>query len=511
MNFGLYCENQIYAMYSAFMIVGGGGMLAFLMIFIADWFGRKFCFFFVVFTHITSISFVYVAKSSLLITVIAFTLNMASVFLWYSNVTIFMNESLGGVTRLISMPSVMVARSFGIIAAAVLFYFMPHYIYSSAIGMICMASIGPGYLFLQETLFYQFQKGKLGNLYSSAKKICGMNFAGTEKKQRKNYIYKMLFCLPHNNDEVIDQLENHHGLPIDQSKLKSSRLVFLEEQLMSSMGSISVNYSQEDLNKSHMVDSQIKKSIMNLPEEEQEEEDDHNKKPKVSDIVIEEIKQISLLKLKNEEGEESKEPKNYFDILKIKNLLRLFGIISISSTIITANGLTAYSIQSVGFSSIYSAGIAMGVFDMIGGLGSIYIVSIMTSKNILIIGQLIFLLSSSILLLSYYYHPILLDNYISESKLITIEIFASISIRFGVSLCQGIAYSYTTELFATHLRAITFGITFTFARLGMAVSEVFIHYFNHFGINPNAAIFFFAILSFPISLFMPTTKIKMSN
>lgn len=512
-NFNLYCEDQIYATYSAFMVVAGGGCFAFLLVFITDIFGRKTCFLFGVAIHIFSISIVYIARSSLILTVAALTLNMATVFLWYSNVTLFLNESLGSITRLISMPSIMVARSFGIISAAALNYFVPNYLYACAINMVILASIAPCYFFMEETLFYQYQKGTLGGVYSSAKKICGINFGGSEKEQRRNYIFKMLFSLKHSSDSIIGQLEDHKGLPLEQSKLESKRMIFLEEQLVSSLSSVSVNYSQEDLNKSEKFRKRISDRnhliVSNIEFDPEPNGKTEQTEPQLSGYLVDRIKEISTTQ--DVAANQKKTKKSYSNILQLKYFFRLIGAIFICSTDMTANGLTAYSIQSLGFKSIYIAGISMGVFDIIGGLSSIWGSSVMTSKNVIVCGQLTYFLASSLLMGMYYFKEHLVQNYLSEEYINIVGIIASFALRFGVSFSQGVAYSYTTELFPTHLRALAFGISFTFARIGMGASELFIHWFNRIGFNPNAAILFLAVFAFPISIFMPTTEIKMSN
>jgi MFS family permease len=507
-NFELYCENHIYEMYSSFIIVAGGGLIAFFLFFIADYFGRKACFYSGLFIHIVTTCIIYVARSSLIITVISLTLNMGAVFLWYSNVTVFLNESLGGITRLISMPLIICSRSFGIMFNVVVFYFLPDYIYGFAVLLVILSAFAPCYLFIHETLFYQYQKSSLGNVYATAKKICNINFEGSEKDQRKSYIYKMLFRFDHSQDPIMEILENKKDLPIDASRISNARLVLLEKQLMSSMSSISINYSQTDQKASELVQTRLKnmmgKSISNEDVEKL-----------LSPELVSKIKKISMTDItKNEqnmiEGETQKS-KNYGDLFKMKYFFKLIGATVICVTILTANGLTAFSIQSIGFSSIYVSGIWIGIFDLIGGLSSVLFASKVSTKFMLIISQMIFFIASLQLLLSFYFEKQIIEDLISKDSLVNIEILSSIICRFAVSFSQGIAYTYCTELFPTHIRAMAFGIIFTFSRLGMATSEVFIFYLNDYGINPNAAIFFFAFFALPISLFMPRTSVKMSN
>ena len=509
-SFDLYCEKQSMVMYSIFLIIAGGSIIAFFMFFVADYFGRKICFFFGLMVHIASISIINVARSSMMITVIALTLNMAAVFMWYSNVTVFLNESLGGITRLISMPLIMCSRSFGIMFNALIFYFLPNYIHAMAVLLIILASVSPCYFFFQETLFFQFEKSNLGQVYSTAKRICNVNFNGLEKEKRNSYIYKMLFCMNKPNDLIMKVVEIDEALPLEPSGIQDSRLVFLEKQLKSTTSSKSLDYSQNNSNKSQLLESQvnpilvINRSISKI--------EDPQIPDKLSPDVIEQIKKLSMTQILNDvhNSQEPKE-KNYKDLLKSEHFTKMLGAIVISFTILSANGLTAYSIQSVGFKSIFTAGLWMGIFDLIGALVSAFTASKISNKTILIISQLIFLLASSLLLLSFYLRPHIQDLYLTENSLLILEIISSVSLRFSVSLSQGIAFTYCTELFPTHIRAVAFGIVFTFGRIGMASSSVFIHFLNQINMNPNAAIFVFAVFALPISLFMPNTKMKMVN
>ena len=505
-NFNLYCDNLPYAMYSAMIIVSGGGLLAFFIFLISEYLGRIKCFFSLLFLHIFSMFMVYVAQSNLIITVIFLTINYGTIFAWYSNVTIYLNESLGGYTRMISMPVIIMARSIGIIFVSVSFYFLPNYILNHCFLVTILASIGPCYFLMHESMFFQYAKMTLGDIYSTAKRICNMNFSGTEKIQRKNYIYKMLFVNSHDNDSVIEATENKKEFPIEQSKLSDSKFVYLEKQLESSMSSISVNYSLKDYDLKNSKKSTINKKENSKSKNEERQE-------KLSFELIEEIKKISLLEIKKEEDKIClKETKNnFFLIFRIDNFLKLIGLTIICSCILAANGLTFFSIQSIGFDSIYHGGFVIGVSDLLGSLLSIFAASFFSNKTNIIISQFLFFTGSLILCLTFWFRDDVIEIFILEKHIVIIEIITVFVLRIGVGYSQGIALSYSAEVFSTNVRTIAFAIIISISRLCMGLSEFFIFFFESKNINPNAAIFFFAILSFPISICLPNTSKKMKN
>ena len=502
-NFDLYCENHYYAMYSAITIVSGGGLLAFFIFFISEYLGRVKCFICLLFLHITSISIVYVAQSNLMITIIFMTINYGTVFAWYSNVTLYLNECLGGQTRRISMPLIMVARSFGLMFGAVSFYFLPNYLLNHSVLVMILGSIGPCYFLMHESLFFLYAKKTLGDVYSTAKRICNMNFSGTEKIQRKNYIYKMLFINTHNNDSVLEATENNKDLPIEQSKLSDSKFVYLEKQLKSSMNSVTVNYSLKDLDSQNSKKSNSPKKVKS--------EDITEKK--LSSDLINKIKKLSLSEIKKNEDTNNKiEQKNHFlELFQLNNFFKLIGATLIISCILSANGLTMFSIQSIGFSSIYQAGIMIGCSDLLGGIISLIAASKFSNKTNVVISQLLFFVCSFILLITHFYKSELIENFLSEKKIILLEIILVFILRIAVGYSQGISFSYSTELFSTNIRTLAFGILVSIGRLSMGFSEFFIFHLEKMKINPNAAIFLFAALSFPISLCMPKTAKKMVN
>ena len=504
-NFGLYCENLHYSMYSAIFIVAGGGLLSFFIFLISEYFGRINCYYAILIFHFISIVIVYIAKDNLILSVLFLMFNYATVFAWYSNVTIFLNESLGGVIRLISMPMIMIARSVGIMFGAVSFYFMPDYLLNHAVLVTILLSIGPCYFLMYETLFFQYQKYTLGSVYSTAKKICNMNFSGSDKIKRKNYIYKMLFVNSHLNTSVLKITEETGQLPIQESNLSDSKFIYLEEQLVSSMSSISVNYSQSNLNKSELILSGIDKNqIIDTSDQ---------KDPKLSEEIIEKIKNISYSDLiKNDKKENEEINKNQLlDIFKINHFMKLVGATIIICCILCANGLTMFSIQSIGLSSIYEAGILIGITDLIGGICGVFSASFLSNKTSIIFSQFMFLLGSSILLINHFYQDDIIENYFSADKIILINIIISLILRLFVSYSQGIAFTYFTEIFPTTIRTLAFGIIVSFGRIAMGYSEYFIYYLNKINLNPNAAIFLFAIFSFPISFCMPKPALKMGN
>ena len=509
-QFGLICENHYIGVWASMIAVFNGGMFSIILVLLADCLGRKVTFVLVLMTHILGVTLLFVGQSSFIVTMTGLSLHYMACFAWYSVATLFLNESLGGTLRVVALPLIFISRSLGLLFVAFSYYFINHYLMNCLMQAGVMLILAPAYFLFFETPFYVYRSRTLADLYCTAKRIAYFNFSRAEARIRANYIFKMLFDKDNDTQVTADHVEKGLGLPIEESNLFDAHLVTLRAELSSRESATSkslkaalskITEQKTEFGTLDHEDISISGSVDGQPAHL---DPTHRMDP----VLLDQIKKLNYEKVHDEKFLPSQESNSYMDIFKINHFLRLVGIIWIGMTIFAANGLTAFSVQSIGIKSIFISGLFMGVFDLFGSTCGFLFSTVWSRKTIIMFSMSLYCFSSLSLLAFPYLKNWLVgfDLFISYAPMI--ESVLTFSIRFGVAFCNGLVFTYCTELFPTHLRTLSFGLFGFFGRMIFAFSEVIIDVIIQAGWNPCAALVCLAVVALPIACIMPETGNK---
>lgn len=510
-QFDLICEKHHLGVLASAITVFNGGMFSIILVLLADWIGRKMSFFVILGVHALGVSMMFFGQSSFMVTICGISLNYISMFAWFSIATLFLNESLGGRLRVISLPLIFVSKSCGLLFLAISYYFVNDYRWHSILQLGIMLAIGPFYWLYSETPFFAYRNLSLADVYSISKKIAYFNFAKKEARIRSNYIFKMLFDIDNDTQVTADHVEKGLGLPIEESIMVDPNLIKLKEEL-SSKNSRASGEKNDDL---------LDKSKGALPKSVAKEGDDISisisgeKVPdhlgpefRMDPVLLDSIKKLDYESVHRDQIFPSQESNSYFDIFKGKFFFRLLGIVWLSMTVFTGNGLTAFSVQLIHIKSIFISGLFMGMFDLVGSLLGYYFSTVWSRRAVIGFSMSIFAFSSLSLLTLPFFESQFSEYETFVGYLGFAEAFLTFSIRFGVAFCNGLVFTYCTELFPTHLRTLSFGIFGFFGRSMFAFSEILIDFIVQLGWSPCSALSLFAVVALVAIILLPETAHK---
>ena len=478
MKFDLVCENEYKAILGPIFILVISGLVSCVVFPMVDFIGRKKTFILTTILHTLGLIISILLPSYYMI-ILGLTIAFTGHYIWFANCYIYMNETMGGYIRVISVPCLCTISSIGMIFTHWISEYVYRYDLFLLFNLIGISLTVFFYFLFIDSPFYLYKFSTLGIFYNCLKDILCLNFSGKKQEQRLHLLKSILFNpstdIDDKHTKINAQNENEDlvSKPVDLDSISLDSLK-LDDISLKNDGEFDKNKKDE-----LYTDSVLSPDIYHL---------------RFTDLTPD----YKLFSNSN----------SYCDLFTIKNGLPFLGIIMLSLPLFIGDALTLYSIQNMGINSVQFAGILMGFFELIGNMLSFMYSPLFARKQTNIICQIImFLAVVCLIIINLNY------NYIQETLEIplTFEISQGIFclfVRLAISFNTSTIFTYNMELFPTHLRAISLSIILLIERFFFGFSGYIINETLSLNFHPLCSLIIFCVITVPLAYSMPNTDHK---
>jgi hypothetical protein len=480
MKFELVCEHEYKAILGPIFILVISGLISCLIFPLVDAIGRKKVFF--VTTLIQSFGLmISLAIPSYELIILGLTIAFIGHYIWFANCYIYMNETMGGYIRIISVPCLCTISSIAMIFTHWICEYIYRYDFFLIINLTGISFTIFFYFFFIDSPFYLYKFSTLGKFFNCLKNIIYLNFSGEKLTHRLHLLTSIIFNpstdiddknlqinVNNVNEDLVAESVNLEGVSLDTLQINEKKFT-LEKS------SYFTNLQQEEIIDEYF----LKPSVYNL---------------KYTDLIS--------------NSKDSKTSNSYCDLFNLKNGLPFLGIIVLSLPLFIGDTLTLYSIQSMGIDSVSFAGILMGFFELVGNILSFMYSPLFARKQTNIISQMIIFLAVSCLIIVDYNYKNSDNTFNTPWSFEVSEGIFCLIIRLAISFNLSTIFTYNMELFPTHLRAISLAIMLFIERFFFGFSGYIINETLMLRFNPVCSLFLFAIITVPLAYSLPNTDHK---